>query len=209
MVAADFAPGARGPRAISYLEGITDAVCNANLVHRATFTQEWMTTATQENPYQTPPARAPPTNWEAPPGVMPGGTQLTNQRNPKKTNVRHPKIKQLMDPYLKRYNRYVNLAEILTSSGKRMSDLPTLPQYTSAKGDTFICWNSALGTCYQGKRCRYSRGHLKQGEATDSFADATLDCISKGVLYYTNLPVGSADSPLKKRKAGGESAGTT
>lgn len=114
-----------------------------------------------------------------------------------------------MDPYLKRYNGYVNLADILTSSGKRMADLPKLPQYTSAKGDTFICWNSALGTCYQGKRCRYSRGHLKPGDATDAFADATLECISKGVLYYTNLPAGSPDSPGKKRKAaGGEGAGS-
>jgi hypothetical protein len=210
VVAADFAPGARGPRATSYLESIADAVRNANVVQRATFPREWMTTPTQANPYQTPPAGAPPTNWEVPPGVTPGGAQPTTQRNQtKKTDVRHPKIKQLMDPYLKRYNGYVNLAEILTSSGKRMSDLPTLPNYTSAKGDTFICWNSALGTCFQGKRCRYSRGHLKQGDATDAFAEATLECISKGVLYYTNLPAGSPDSPVKKRKAaGGDGAGT-
>jgi hypothetical protein len=113
-----------------------------------------------------------------------------------------------MDPYLKRYNNYVNLSEILTSSGKRMTDLPTLPQYCSAKGDSFICWNSVLGTCFQGRRCRYAKGHVKQGEATDAFADAALDCVSKGVLYYTNLPPGSLDSPRNKRKPGGEGSGT-
>jgi hypothetical protein len=31
-----------------------------------------------------------------------------------------------MDPYLKGYNNYVNLSDILTASGKRMTDLPTL-----------------------------------------------------------------------------------
>ncbi len=37
VVAADFAPGARGPRATLYLEAITDSVRNANLIQRATF----------------------------------------------------------------------------------------------------------------------------------------------------------------------------
>ena len=86
-MAADFAPGARGPRTTLYLEAITNSICP----------------------------------------------------NPKKSNPRHPKIKQLMDPYLKRYNNYVNLSDILTASGKRMTNLPTLPQYCSAKGDSFIC----------------------------------------------------------------------
>jgi hypothetical protein len=44
---------------------------------------------------------------------------------------------------------------------------------------------------------------VKQGDATDAFTDATLDCVSKGVLYYTNLPPGSSDLPHNKRKWGG------
>ena len=44
---------------------------------------------------------------------------------------------------------------------------------------------------------------MKQGDAMDAFADATLDCVSKGVIYYTNLPPGSSDSPSNKRKWGG------
>ena len=137
VVAADFAPRARGPRATSYLEAIIDFVQNANLVQQATFPWEWMSQATPDTHYQAPPSGAPPTNWappsgapptnwETPPGVAPGATQPTNPRNPKKTNPRHPKIKQLMDPYLKRYNNYVNLSDILTALGKRMTDLPTL-----------------------------------------------------------------------------------
>ena len=114
-----------------------------------------------------------------------------------------------MDPYLKRYNNYVNLSEILTSSGKHMTDLPTLSQYCLANGDSYICWNSMLGSCFQGRRCHYAKGHVKQGEATDAFADAAIDCMSKGVLYYTNLPPGSSESPRNKCKVNGDGQGST
>jgi hypothetical protein len=46
-------------------------------------------------------------------------------------------------------------------------------------------------------------GHLKKGEATDVFANAISECISKGVGYYTNLPAG-ASSPQYKRKGRGQ-----
>ncbi len=46
------------------------------------------------------------------------------------------------------------------------------------------------------------KGHLKKGEATDAFADAISECISKGVVYYTNLPAG-ASSPWNKWKGRG------
>jgi hypothetical protein len=65
-----------------------------------------------------------------------------------------------MDPYLKRYNNYVNIPEILTASGKRMSDLPTLPKYCHPAGQSFLCWNCVLGRCFHGPRCRFARGHL-------------------------------------------------
>ncbi len=191
MVAADFAPGARGPRATSYLEAITDSVRNANLIQRATFPREWLPQAAPLPHYQappsgapptnwTPPSGAPPTNWATPPGGAPGSTQPSNPRNPKKSDPRHPKIKQLMDPYLKRYNNYVNLSDILTASGKRMNDLPTLPQYCSVKGDSFICWNSVLGSCLRGRRCRFARGHVKQGDATDAHAATSLSLTNLG-----------------------------
>jgi hypothetical protein len=45
-------------------------------------------------------------------------------------------------------------------------------------------------------------GHLKKGESTDAFADAVSDCISKGILYYTNLPA-NASLPWNKRKGEG------
>jgi hypothetical protein len=79
-----------------------------------------------------------------------------------------------LDLYLLRYNNVLNLLDILTLF-KQMMDLPTLPQYCLPTGHPFICWNSVLAKCYQGPRCRFARGHLKRGEATDAFAGAVMD----------------------------------
>ncbi len=104
-----------------------------------------------------------------------------------------------MDPYLKRYNNFVGLSEILTSSGKHLTDLPTLPQYCYPTGQSLLCWYSVLGKCFRGPWCKVFRGHVTKGEAMDTFADAVSDCISKGVIYYTNLPAKDG-SPRNKQK---------
>jgi hypothetical protein len=52
-------------------------------------------------------------------------------------------------------------------------------------------------------QCKFYKGHLKKMEATDAFAAAISECISKAVLYYTNLPAG-ASSSCNKRKGRGE-----
>ena len=44
-----------------------------------------------------------------------------------------------MDPYLKGYNNFVSIADILTAPGKRMRDLPTLPKYCDPTGQLFLC----------------------------------------------------------------------
>jgi hypothetical protein len=143
----------------------------------------------------TPPL---PSGWPTSP------TQQQGQKgSPKCTppeDVHHPKTQLLMDPYLAQYNNYINLSSILTASGKRMTDLPTLPQYFTPTGAPIICWNSVLGCCFRGKSCKFFKGHVQKGDFTDDFADNVSDCISKGVLYYTELPQGGS-SPGEKRKA--------
>ena len=57
-------------------------------------------------------------------------------------DTRNNKIKALMDPYLERFNRCINLNKVLDAAGKRQTDLPTLPQFCHANGRTFLCWNS-------------------------------------------------------------------
>ncbi len=154
-------------------------------------------------PFGVPTPGTPPTQWgflaPAPRPAVPTGRAPPPQI---REDIHHPKIKLLMDPYLKKFNNFVNLSKILTSLGKRMPDLPTLPKYCHPTGQPFICWNSVLGKCVRGSRCKFSRRHLSKGDATDKFADAVNDCIGKDVLYYTNLPVG-ARSPNNKRKGVG------
>ena len=164
-VASNFAPGATFQFLTSYLEGITDAVRNAIPIHRATFPREW---AAQPNPptidFGVPPPGAPPTQWTALPPTAPQPPPPTRTTMPPaaKEDIRHPKIKQLMDPYLKKYNNYFNLSDILTASGKRMTDLPTIQKLCHPTGQPYLCWNSVLGKCFRGSRCKYSRGHIKR-----------------------------------------------
>ncbi len=214
-VASDFAPGTSFTFSTCLLEGITDSVRNAKPIQRAMFPREWST------PFKSPEARyggppygglppGPPPTWgptPAPPPTPLGGPTPPGRGGYKDT--RHLKIKLPMDPYLKRYNNYVNIPEILTASGKRMSDLPTLPQYCHPTGQSFLCWNGVLGNCFRGPRCRFARGHLKKGESTEAFADSVTNVISKGVLHFINLPLGEGGdggSPKNKHKGRGVGA---
>jgi hypothetical protein len=171
------------------LEGITDSVCNAIRIQRAMFPREWMAPLKAPDALYGRPPPGPPPTWEPPalPSPPPRGPPPTR---PGQEDTRHPKIKLLVDPYLKRYNNYVNIPEILTASGKHMSDYPTLPKYCHPTSQYFLCWNCALGRCFRGPWCRFAWGHLKKGKSTDSFANCITNVISKWVLHYINLPVG-------------------
>ena len=178
------------------------------------FPREWSTPLKSPDakyggpPYGGPPPGLPPT-WDLTPAPLPsppGGPTPPGRGGYEDTN--HPKLKLLMDPYIKRYNNYVNIPEIVTASGKRMSDLPTLPKYCHPTGQSFLCWNGVLGRCFRGPWCRFARGHLKEGESTEAFAGGVTNIISKGVLHFINLPVGEGGdgSPKNKRKGGGVGA---
>jgi hypothetical protein len=102
-------------------------------------------------------------------------------------------------PNLQQYHNHINLLEILTLLGKWIIDLPSIPQYCLPTGVPIICWQSVLGKCFRGQRCKYAQGHVEKADAMDSFADAVSDVISKGVVYYTNLPA-RGSSPRGKCK---------
>ena len=207
-VSSDFAPGTPFQFSVSCLDSITDAVRNALPVQRATFPKHWTTPVQQEPPAagrQTQrgqhqmPTVPPPAGWATTPQRQQGGQQGSPRKSPPE-DIRHPKIRLLMDPYLAKYNNYINLSEILTASNKRITDMPTLPNYTTPTGSSCICWNTVLGRCFKGRQCRYSKGHVRKANMTDEFAEAVANCISKGVLHYTEMPQGGG-SPDGKRKA--------
>jgi hypothetical protein len=134
-VALDFAPGSTFHFSTSHLEGITDSVRNAIPIQRAMFPCEWMSQAMSGFPFGGPPTGPPPTQWATPALVPPPTAPMTPTQT--KEDTCHPKIKPMMDPYLKRYNKFVGLLKILTSSGKHLMDLPTLPQYCHPLGQSF------------------------------------------------------------------------
>jgi hypothetical protein len=143
----------------------------------------------------------PPANWiTSPPAAGQGQTNGQQLRTPPE-DFRHIKIKALMNPYLAKYNNYIDLSAILTASGKTMRDMPTLPKYSTPTGTAYICWNSVLGKCFRRRICKFIKGHVRKGEVTKEFADAVVDCIGKGVLYYTETHLATWGSPEGKWKA--------
>ncbi len=144
----DFTPGTQFQFLVSCLDLITDAVHNALPMQRATFLKQWAMQVIQEPPAaakqtQRPvahqmPTIPPPSRWGTSPQRQQGGQQGLPRKSPPK-DIRHPKIKAMMDPYLAKYNNYINLSEILTASSKRITDLPTLPSYTTPTGSSGIC----------------------------------------------------------------------
>ncbi len=173
-ISTNFAPGKHYKFSVSCLESITGAVWNALSIMWATFPKEWMSTVPPA-PHPTPqnwanpiPTGPPPAQWPAPapaPAPAPGGP--VKEPTPPREDIRHPKIKALMDPYLRKYNNQINLIGILNVSGKCMTDLPTLDKYCTPTGMSYICWNSVLGKCYCNKQCTYPRGHIVKGDMTD------------------------------------------
>ncbi len=121
-------------------------------------------------------------------------------RKPVGKDICNPKLKAVMDPYLQKYNNYIDLSALLTASGRCVGDLPTLPQYCSPMGASLICWNSILGKCFRGKRFKFFQGHLCKGKAMDQFADNVIDIIKKGVTHYLDGSP-SIGSPSNKRKS--------
>jgi hypothetical protein len=128
----------------------------------------------------------PPAGWPTSP-TKPLGQQGPQKWPPVEDNC-HPKICLLMDPYLSKYNNYIDLSAILTALGKWVLDLPSLPQYCAPTEIPLICWNNVLGCCFRGRQCKFLKGHLCKGNVTDNIAESVTDCIGKGVLYYTDLP---------------------
>jgi hypothetical protein len=206
-VASNFAPGTNFNFSTCLLEGITDSVRNAIPIQQAMFPREWMAPLKAPDTLFGRPPPGPPPTWGPAlvlPPQPPGGPPPTR---PGQENIRHPKIKLLMDPYLKRYNNYVNIPEILTASGKRMSDLPTLPKYCHPSGQSFLCWNCVLGRCFRGPWCKFALGHLKRANPPTCLPTVSRTSSAKGSYTTQTSQLGRVGSaPPRTNKKVGEAA---
>jgi hypothetical protein len=101
-MASDFAVGTSFNFLVSYHEGVTDAIHNANPIQWATFSRKWLFLSIADSPYSVPPAGPPPTHWGNPapalaPALAPAPLPCPAPSLPKEDTC-HPKIKLLMDP---------------------------------------------------------------------------------------------------------------
>ena len=133
-------------------------------------------------------------------GQLPPGGYVPRDWRTGWKDKRHPKIKTMMQKYLKHTHGQVHLGEILEAAGNTQSDLPTLPKYVHPTGRLFLCRASVLGKCGF-RNCRFHKegGHPPPGDITDDFVDPVIDAIGKGVV----LPNNQGGSPPKKQKGDG------
>jgi hypothetical protein len=125
------------------------------------------------------------------------GSPTTRNRQSGWMVNRHPKIKELMNPYLEKLNGRLHLAELLDAAGKQQSDLPKLPKFTHPNGQPFLCCNSTLGRCMY-RECKYMHAgsHPKPGNIPDSFVDQCIDVLGKGIVAWLQ---GGLDDLLDKK----------
>jgi hypothetical protein len=98
-------------------------------------------------------------------------------------DVRHPKIKALINPLLTKDNQ-ISVKAICRACGIPMYDLPGLAKYCDSTGRSTICWNNILKGCGWSK-CPLKRisSHVLYKELTDGFAKAVCNKLGKRVTY--------------------------
>ena len=109
----------------------------------------------------------------------------------------------MMAKYVAMYGPRIRLLDILNGANKRITDLPTMPDYV-ANGHPYICWAHILGWCTYGE-CQYKRGHIPQSAITDSFTDDVVAMLTPGIQACINGG-GLDGSPGKCQRMDGQQA---
>lgn len=191
---------------VSFPESLLDAILvdvrYANPVMRASYPHEWKPKA----PLAVTPTAfqwSPPAGGALPPPAR-GGAQAAaparTQANAQWVDNRHPAIVSMMAPYIAKLGDNVYVGEILDAAGIRLNDLPvpTGTRFASKDGKvTYLCWNSVLGRCKFGSKCKYKKNHPAAGELPDAYASAVVSALQQGVNYV----VSTKESSPKKVKA--------
>ncbi len=109
----------------------------------------------------------------------------------------------MMADYVAAYGLRIRLIEILDAANKRITDLPTIPEYV-ANGRPFICWAHILGR-WTFADCQFKKGHVPCSTITDAFAEGVVMQLTHGVQICTR----SRDQegpPGKRQRADGQQA---
>jgi hypothetical protein len=132
-----------------------------------------------------------------------GGGGRYQQRQPW-TDDRHPRIAAMMADYVAAKGPRIKLLEILDACNKRITDLPTIPEYV-ANGRPFVCWAHILGRCTF-DNCQFKNGHVPRSAIPDSFADAVVAMLTPGVVACTPQGRDQENSPAKRQRNDGQQA---
>ncbi len=126
-----------------------------------------------------------------------GGGGSCQQRQPW-ADERHPRIIAMMADYVAAKGPRIRLTEILDACNKRITDLPTIPEYV-ANGQPFVCWAHILGRCTF-NNCAFKSGHVPRGAIPDSFANAVVTMLTPGVKACTPQGREPEGSPAKQQR---------
>jgi hypothetical protein len=85
----------------------------------------------------------------------------------------------MMADYVVARGLRVRLTNILDASNKRITDLPTIPEYV-ANGCPFVCWVHILGRCTFVK-CQFKSRHVQRNAIPDAFAEEVVTMLTPGV----------------------------
>jgi hypothetical protein len=87
----------------------------------------------------------------------------------------------MMADYVAARGLRVQLTEILDALNKRITDLPTIPDYVK-NGQPFVCWVHILGKC-SFSNCEFRKGHVPREIIPDKFADEVVAMLTPGVQH--------------------------
>jgi hypothetical protein len=114
-------------------------------------------------------------------------------------DVRHLKIKALIDPLLAKDNQ-ISVKAICQACGVPMYDLTGLAEYPDSTGCSTICWNNVLkGRGWSECPLKRIGGHVPRKELTDGFAKAVCNKLGKGVTYLIHNHWSPYELPQPKK----------
>ncbi len=96
------------------------------------------------------------------------------------------------------------LTDILDAANKRITDLPTIPEYV-ANGCPFVCWAHILGCCTF-NNCQFKHGNMPRSAILDSFADAVVTMLTLGVNACVAKARDQDGSTNKRQRMDGQQA---
>ena len=110
----------------------------------------------------------------------------------------HPKIQEMMDPFLVKFRGQCLLSNILTASGKQFDSLPKLDRYQGG-----VYWLHFSGVCPYCAQCSFIAGHVVKGALTDEHADEVVAALQGRITTLMGRTAGGGSPSGKPKWQGG------